>query len=130
MENKITAARGPGMQSRTAGSSLAFISRDKSFRLEAEKQVTRVEEAPWRLSPSVRRGRRWLTKRKAARLPRQGESPTPTPTDATFQGHQCSRSKPAITYLQNPKRLGEAKATIKKKKKKVKKHITLQPAFS
>lgn len=33
---------------------------------------------PLWLSPTVRRGRRWLTKRKAARLPLWCESPAPT----------------------------------------------------
>ena len=68
---------------------------------------------PLRLSPTVTRASRWLTKRKAARLPLRCESPTPLPMDVTFPCHHGSATKLRIIYLLNPKRPHVARTEIR-----------------
>lgn len=110
------------MQNRTAGSSLAFTSRDKSksFRLEAEKQVGGAGGGgPWRLSPTVTRGRRWLTKRKAARLPLQCGSPTPTPRMSLSSATNALAASLQLSTCGTPKGHEEQKLLFKKNLKTI-----------
>lgn len=121
MENKITAAKLP--------EGLELISIQvwrQSFRWKAGKAVASGEAALWGFHP-VTRGRRWLTKRKADRLPLWCASPTPT-VGRDIPGPPASAWQQAHSYLLavNPQGPSVAKTAIKKTPK----NITFQHALS
>lgn len=121
MENKITATKLP--------EGLELISIRvwrQSFRWKAGKAVASGEAALWGFHP-VTRGQRWLTKRKADRLPLWCASPTPT-VGRDIPGPPASAWQQAHSYLLavNPQGPSVAKTAIKKKLK----NITFQHALS